>query len=475
MNDAVREFLHILFKRKRFILTTFLIVALPIIIFTLLRPPTYMARAKLLVVGSRSYLHISPQETRRTTQIPEAQVLFAEIENLQNRTFLLKAASRLQVELVDPVPADSERRARRTAAAIRRDLHVTPFPKTPMIEVAYEHPDKNVAAAVVNTLTETYIEYHPSLYESPEVAAFYEKRQSALETELRTAEGSLDTYQRQTGIVDLEQQLDESVRQMMASEISLRETNALIDQTDHLIAELNQSLTAEPERVASDVNMVNNPVARALEERIGMLTVELSELRQKYTDQDRRVQDKQRQIAELQGRVGEQPPRIIGTERFERNPIRQNLVEELHRARANREALLAKRTAMEQALADYRARIHDMDASAGPMRELEATVRQKRDALDLAVRRSQEAQLSLEMSADKLDSIRIVDRAQPPAKPYGQNKALTFLVALIAGAGLGIAGAFGLEFLYQTYHFASDVERELELPVLGLISDIRAH
>jgi capsular polysaccharide biosynthesis protein len=51
---------------------------------------------------------------------------------------------------------------------------------------------------------------------------------------------------------------------------------------------------------------------------------------------------------------------------------------------------------------------------------------------------------------------------------------LTIMVALIAGLGLGIAGAFGLEFLYQTYHFGSDIERELELPVLGMISDIRA-
>ena len=56
------------------------------------------------------------------------------------------------------------------------------------------------------------------------------------------------------------------------------------------------------------------------------------------------------------------------------------------------------------------------------------------------------------------------------AAPQG----LTIVVALIAGLGLGLAGAFGLEFLYQTYHFATDIERELELPVLGLISDIRA-
>jgi succinoglycan biosynthesis transport protein ExoP len=475
VNDAVREFLHILFKRKRFVLITFLVVAVPIILFTLLRPPTYMARAKLLVVGSRSYLHLSPQETRKTTQIPEAQVLFAEIENLQNRTFLLKAASRLQLELVDPVPTDPKVRARRTAAAIRRNLQVTPFPKTPMIEIAFEHPDKNVAASVVNTIADTYIEYHPSLYESPEVAAFYKKRQTLLKTELRSAEFNLDGYQRETGIVDLEQQLDESVRQMMAAELNLRETDGLIHQTSQLIARLNQSLEAEPERVASDVNMVNNPVARALEERIGMLTVELSELRQKYTMRDRRVQDKMRQIEELRGRVGEQPPRIVGTERFERNPIRQNLVEELHRSNANREGLVAKKFTLEESLQVYQKRILSMDDSAGRLRELESTVRQKREALDLAVRRSQEADLSLQMSADKLDSIRIVDRAQPPVKPYGQNRGLTFIVALIAGAGLGIAGAFGLEFLYQTYHFASDVERELELPVLGLISDIRAH
>ncbi|MFP6664228.1 MAG: hypothetical protein VCC00_08525 [Deltaproteobacteria bacterium] len=475
MNEAAREFLHILFKRKRFIVTTFLVVAVPIIIFTLLRPPTYMARAKLLVVGSRSYLHLSPQETRKTTQIPEAQVLFAEVENLSNRSFLLKAANRLQVELIDPVPADPEIRARRTAAAIRRGLQVTPFPKTPMIELAFEHPDKNIAAAVVNTLADTYIEYHPSLYESPQVAKFYQKRRVSLAGKLRGAEASLDIFQRETGIVDLEQQLDESVRQMMAAELSLRETKVQIDQSDHLMLELNHSLEVEPERIASDVNMVNNPIARALEERIGILTVELSELRQKYTNNDRRVSDKQRQIAELRGRVSELAPRIIGTERFERNPVRQDIVEELHRARANREALLAKRSGMESMTVDYRARIHQIDASASRMRELEATVRQSRTALDLAVKRSQEAELSLQMSADKLDSIRIVDRAQPPAKPYGQNKSLTFIVALIAGAGLGIAGAFGLEFLYQTYHFASDVERELELPVLGLISDIRAH
>ena len=92
--------------------------------------------------------------------------------------------------------------------------------------------------------------------------------------------------------------------------------------------------------------------------------------------------------------------------------------------------------------------------------------------MNRAIEDNHEAALSMEMSADKLDTVRIVDRAYPPNKPTGQNTLLTVLVALIAGVALGTSGAFGLEFLYQTYHFGSDIERELELPVLGLISDI---
>ncbi|MDG2303919.1 MAG: hypothetical protein P8R42_04545 [Candidatus Binatia bacterium] len=472
MNEAVREFLHILFKRKRFVVIAFLAISIPIIAFTLVRPPKYVARAKLLVIGSRSYMHLSPQETRKTTQIPEAQVIFAEIENLQNRSFLLAAARRLQVDIIDDAPADPDKRASRTAAAMRKGLQVSAFPKSPMIEIAFVHPDKNLAAAVVNTLVDTYLEYHPSLYESPEIAVFFEKRKKDLETKLIAAEADLDHYQHKTGIIDLDQQLDESVRQMMANELAIDETSALAAQSNQLITELEATLTNEPERVASDVNMVNNPVARALEERIGILTVELSDLRQKYTGVDRRVQDKMRQISELRAQVAGQPQRIIGTERFERNPIRQNLEEELHRARANREAMLAKKASLQATVSTYNERIQDIDKHGSKLRSLGNTVEQLRIALNRAIEDNHEASLSMEMSADKLDTVRIVDRAYPPNKPSGQNTMLTIIVALIAGGALGIAGAFGLEYLYQTYHFGSDIERELELPVLGLISDI---
>jgi succinoglycan biosynthesis transport protein ExoP len=475
MNESVREFIHILFKRKRFFAITFAMISLPIIAFALLRTPSYMARAKLLLVTNRSYLHLSPQDSKRPpgAPIPELQVLNAEAENLKNRSFLLAAAEKLQIEVVDPVPENREARDRATAREIYANIRITPFPLSPMIEVAYKNPDPAKAAAVVNTLVDTYLEYHAGLYESPDIAHFFAKRTELLDKELHQKEHRLDRYQRQTGIISLAQQKDESVRQMMATQLTLKETDAQIEQTDELIAKLEQSLQDEPDKVASDVDMIDNPVARALEERIGILTVELSDLQQKYTDADRRVMDKKAQITELRQKVREQPPRIVGTERYQLNQVRQNLSEELLRGRANRAALVAKRASLERDIKDFNDNLTEMSRKGFKIQQLDDDVQQARAALQSSVQRSQEAQLSLDMSHDKLDTIRIVDRAVPPSVPDNDQTMLTIVIALIAGAGVGIAGAFGLEFLYQTYHFGADIERELELPVLGLITDYR--
>lgn len=474
MNESIREFLHILFKRKRFFAIAFAMISLPIVAFALLRTPAYMARAKLLLITNRSYLHLSPQDSKRpTSPIPEIQVLNAEAENLKNRSFLLAAAERLQIDIIDPVPENREARNRATARAIYNDIRVTPFPLAPMLEVAFKHADKDKAAAVVNTLVDTYLEYHAGLYESPDIAHFFAKRSERLEKDLRQKERRLDRYQRRTGIVSLAQQKDETVRQMMATELTLQETEAQIQQTDELVSNLETAMRDEPEKVASDVDMIDNPVARALEERIGILTVELSDLQQKYTDADRRVMDKKAQIIELRRKVREQPPRIVGTERFQINQVRQNLSEELLRGRANRGALVAKRGSLEGDVKHFNDRLADMSRKGYKLQQLDDDVQQARATLQSSVQRSQEAQLSLDMSQAKLDTIRIVDRAVAPSVPDNDQTVLTIVIALIAGLGVGVAGAFGLEFLYRTYHFSSDIERELELPVLGLITDYR--
>ena len=150
MNEDFREFLHVIFKRKRFVTLAFLLTSLPIIAMAMLRPKPYRASAKLLLVGNRSYVQLAPQEQKRASQMPDTQVINAEVENLKNWSFLIAAADRLDIDLVSDASSDREERNRATARAIRSGLEVTPYPTAPMIEVAFTDTDRNKAAAVAN-------------------------------------------------------------------------------------------------------------------------------------------------------------------------------------------------------------------------------------------------------------------------------------------------------------------------------------
>jgi len=69
----------------------------------------------------------------------------------------------------------------------------------------------------------------------------------------------------------------------------------------------------------------------------------------------------------------------------------------------------------------------------------------------------------------KASNIRIVDSAEPPAKPVKPNIPLNLTVAAIFGLGLGICAAFFQERLDDTLKGAGDVERLLGLAAVGLI------
>src|SRR5262249_24916192 len=140
--------------------------------------------------------------------------------------------------LSPPIPDNREERNRQTASAILAGLEVNPFPTSPNVEVAFSSSDRAKAAAVANTVTETYLQYRPGIFESPDIPNFCARRIGRLQRELRASERRLDRYQRKTGILALQQQKDESVRQIMATRLTLNETEAQIRQTTELISSL---------------------------------------------------------------------------------------------------------------------------------------------------------------------------------------------------------------------------------------------
>ncbi|GAA0486621.1 Wzz/FepE/Etk N-terminal domain-containing protein [Salinibacillus aidingensis] len=73
-----------------------------------------------------------------------------------------------------------------------------------------------------------------------------------------------------------------------------------------------------------------------------------------------------------------------------------------------------------------------------------------------------------------VDNVQILSEAQIKAdpQPVKPNPMLNIAIALVLGAMIGVGLAFLLEYLDNTIKTEEDVERTLELPVLGVVAQI---
>lgn len=72
----------------------------------------------------------------------------------------------------------------------------------------------------------------------------------------------------------------------------------------------------------------------------------------------------------------------------------------------------------------------------------------------------------------KLDNVNIVDPAVPPQFPEKPNKRMNIMIAGVVGLMAAVGLIFLMEFLDQTIKSSEDINRYLELPVLGVIPRI---
>ena len=71
----------------------------------------------------------------------------------------------------------------------------------------------------------------------------------------------------------------------------------------------------------------------------------------------------------------------------------------------------------------------------------------------------------------KVNNVETIDKAIPIEKPVNVKTALNIAIAMILGLMMGVFTAFVLEYMDNTIKTENDVQKHLDLPVLGLIPD----
>jgi uncharacterized protein involved in exopolysaccharide biosynthesis len=479
-SEQIRDILHVIFKRKRFIGALFLTVALPGLLATLLRKPSYVASAKVMISTQRSDPTLQPTDLTKLEAIQlNESVVNSEVQVVGSRDLLERVVRSLAVSgdgNAPPHVGNTSSTFGNEVLGMGQNLSITPIKDSNVIEIDYKSSEPSYAARVVNRVVDEYLAYHAVVHSSKGLSQFYDEQRRTLEKRLRDAEDALGAFSEREGVVSPKDEIQAAVR--MSSEVSsaLRDATATISGTEERIRVVREQIAAQPEVVKHEQSLGINPTITQLTSQLVDRQIDRIALLRKYMDKDRHVRDNADEIADLKARLDAETserPTVVTHQVFQTNQVREERLRTLLDLEGTLREMLARRAMLEEELSRANRQLVSLQRKSIEYDRLDEEVKNRRDTYELYVKREQEARISQAMDEQKLVNVNVVQR---PALPLARTdmQGVSMALSIIAGLVIGVAGAFGREYLSRSLHSEGDVGRLLGLPVLASIGDYKA-
>ncbi len=332
-------------------------------------------------------------------------------------------------------------------------LSVEPKKGTQLVIIGFTTPDPRLAAAITNAHVRTYIRQGLELHAQTgkNVEEFLRQKLIDLKDKVEQSEAALNKYRRDRGIVALGS----------ADDKASGKASPLMQRLEELNSELTQAsgkrITLETEHqliVGKDYDflpqVISNQVIQNLKEQVAQLSTQYASMSNRYNPGYHPLDDLNAKLTEQKHRLDQ-----------EVRAIAQSVDADYRAAMANEAKISDEITqAKAQALALNDASLHE----AVLVREVEAS----RDLYRSVLQRMNEISVASEVPSS---NVSVVDRAVPPRIPTGPSLPLLLLFSIAGSSFAGVALAFFLESMDDTFKSSQEVPRYLGLPSFGVVPD----
>ncbi len=461
------------FRHKRLAIACCAAVVLGAVLAALLLPK-YQATMKLLVKRER----IDPiVGTEQGTQV-QIQNTVSE-EEMNSEAELLKAddvlrkvvlANGLQAKEGGLLHVGSE--AEKVASAVRKlrsKLEIDTGRKTSLISVSYESRNPQLAASVLRTLGDAYLEKHMEVNRPHGQLAFFEKQASQTKEGLTEAEAKLEEFAKKNGAVAPEIERDITLQKLNEFKFSLEETRASIRETQNRIAELGRLQKTTPDRITTKTSRSDNPqLMQQLKATLLNLELKRTELLTKFQPTYRVVQEVDKQIADTKASIAAEDAKPIREEVTDQNPTHNWISGELAKAQADLTSLQARERVTMASIKEYEDRAQQLQAAGLQQQDLLRNQKEQQDNYLLYSRKREEARISEALDVGKILNVAIAERATPPALP-AHPAWLYAIFGALAGLVFSAGLVFIAEYTDSSFRTPDEVNNDLGIPVLAAI------
>jgi succinoglycan biosynthesis transport protein ExoP len=472
-DSLLREYVRVLIKSKWVVIASVALVVGVVTISTLRSTPIYEAVGSIAINkmdpvtfnlkdASSGFDYYDPTDLDTEVRILKSDLLALQVirqldldrqpgVGIKGKSSSSSPSLEMTTDALQPDSA-------KTSAALanfKSNLQVSLVPNTRIIEIRYRSPDKNIAARVVNTLANTYVEQNfKTRFESTMQASDWLSKQLVdLQIKVETSQEKLVQYQKQHEILGIDEKqnittakLDELNRELTSAESTRMEKESIYHlvqsgDSDSIVAAANVDGAAKGSSASS-------ALLEKLREQQADLKIQVAQLNTQFGPSYPKLAQLSSQLKEVDNQIQTETRKVAGRLRGD------------YLAAVQRESML--RSALEQ----QKQEANKLNESAIEYSLLKRDVDANRTLSEGLLEKLKEAGVTAGLRSN---NFRIVDAARVPTVPAGPYLPRNLAFALALGLSTGVGLAFLLDSMDNTVRTPEQAQIISALPSLGMI------
>jgi len=471
---TMRELAMVLFRQRRvFVCVSGLVLAIAVLYA--FAGAKYQANMKVLVRRGRADAPVSAAESAPldlTRMVITEEELNSEVELLRDDEVLRRVVEETGVGGRDwfhflRLNEGHAERVERAARRLARKLQVEPMKKTNLIAISYASDDPRVAAKVLQSVANAYLEKHMEVHRPAGQLRFFDQQRGESRLQLEEAKGKLLQFTARHGVVEATQQRDLALQKLSEVDASYRQTRIDLAETQQRVWELGDEIAKLPERTTTQVRISDNPeLLKSLKAGLLDLQLKRTQLLTKFEPSHRLVQEVDQQIAQTEAMIASENALPLRDETTDKNVHYEWAKSELQRAQVQLKALQAREAATATQEAAYRGMARQLGEDAITQDDLLSTEKAAQENYLLYVKKQEEARMDDALDERGIVNVAIAEHPVVPALPLWSAWTVLAMGLAVAGAA-GTGAAFAADYLDPAFRTPEDVLAYLNSPVLA--------
>jgi uncharacterized protein involved in exopolysaccharide biosynthesis len=479
---SARDFVAPLFRRKRLLLGTFIVVSVAVIGLAALMGPTYSSRMAILVNRERLDTLVS---TEATTQIMNGdnpvtpEEINSEVELLSSRDVLEKVVIANGLDkptqgfsihgLLHPHETNDDRIAR-AVKNLAKALKIANIKSSNLIEITYKSADPQLSYGVLKSLGDLYVAKHVAVHRPAGSYEFFATETQKYHDELKDAEQKLRNFGQQNSIAAPDEQRTQLAAQVANTVGFLHGAEQSIAADEERIQEDRKQMSSTPQRSTTlQATAANDKLIEDLNASLLAAQTKRTQLALKYDPSYPLVREADQEIAEANSAIAQAEEKKYVTETTDRDPTYELMREDIAKSQADLASQRATLVATKRSIQDIQAQMEKLDQLSLTQQDLQREARADESNYLLYLAKREQERTSNALDVTRIANVAI---AVPPSIPVLPviSWPLTVLIGIGSAMVISIGTAYAVEYLDPSFHTPAQVIDMMGIPVVIAVS-----